>query len=140
MFPCGAGRAAWGRGSRSPPGCCRLRNLQGRVGITGPSPPAAALLPLPRGPEPLTAVNEAEGLGQGGGGGAQRQEQSERGRHHGGGGSGHGSGGGSSAVSHESRGPARGQLGRAAPTGPGRGHRALAGVATGGTARPRRRG
>lgn len=116
MSPCGAGRAEWGRGSRSPPGCCRLWNLQGRIGITEPPPPVA-LLQLPRGPESLTAVNEAEGLGQGGGGGAQRQEQGERGGHHGGGGSRHGSGGGGSAVSHERGGPAR----RSAGAGPARG-------------------
>lgn len=40
MSPCEAGRAAWGRGSHSPLGCCRLWNLQGRARLTGPSLPA----------------------------------------------------------------------------------------------------
>lgn len=85
--------------------------------------------PSPRGrPEPLTAVDEAEGLSQGGGGGAQRQQQGERGRHHGGGGCGGSSvngGGGSSAGSHERGGPARRSAGArpARGAGPGAGGR-----------------
>lgn len=85
--------------------------------------------PSPRGrPEPLTAVDEAEGLSQGGGGGAQRQQQGERGRHHGGGGCGGSSvngGSGSSAGSHERGGPARRSAGArpARGAGPGAGGR-----------------